>query len=392
MRLLVSRFYFLVMAFLLVACSGAAEDEAAPPTATPVEPTPIVASLAATATVSDTATAPAQTSSSKIVYTRIGKNTADLYVMTADRNYQIRLTNGAGVSFEAEWAPNGQLLAYLHYASKTDMTTIQVIAPVADAQPRVLTPKGVKTAQYVSWSADSRYLVYQETPEGTRQQDIYRLDVTSGEIVDLTSDSPSYDSGPAWSPAGNSIAFVSDRDSQTSGVSDIWLMDGDGQNLKNLTSHANAWQNTKPAWSPNGQQLAFYRWTVRPGLEAPGGPAGLWVQNLADGKEQQLVDFTDWLPSDAPVWSPDGQWIAFDYGNQDNTDIGLVSAQGGEPRQISSLPGGEKQIAWAPDAKSFIFTNFVPEGLALYLAQVEGDAPPQKLIEGLDSGFGDWSP
>jgi Tol biopolymer transport system component len=168
-------------------------------------------------------------------------------------------------------------------------------------------------------------------------------------------------------------------------------MTPDGKQTKELTVKAGTWENTKPAWSPDSQQIAFYRWTVQKNFTAPGAPAGLWIVNLADNKEQQLVDFTDWLPSDAPVWSPDGKLIAFDYGNKDDTNVWVAPVQGGKPMQISKLPGGEKYISWSPDSKAFVFTNLQQDVLTLYLAQPD-QATPHPIFETNGNGFGDWSP
>jgi len=56
---------------------------------------------------------------------------------------------------------------------------------------------------------------------------------------------------PVWSPEGQRIAFLSERD----GNWDIYVMDADGSNPTNLTHDAGF--DGYPAWSPDGQRIAF---------------------------------------------------------------------------------------------------------------------------------------
>ncbi|MDQ3248971.1 MAG: hypothetical protein M3Q45_07130 [Chloroflexota bacterium] len=339
----------------------------------------------------------------KIVYTRAEQNSADLYVMTADRQYQTRLTNTPGASFQPQWSPDGRSIAYLHYEADTSLTNLWLVDAADGSEPRRLTANGLKTAESVVWSPDSRFLLYQDVQAGSTSQDVYRLAVTTGDVTNLTATSPQRDGSPAPSPDNGLIAFASDRPTSVTealtstvtgamtGTAAIWVMGVDGADATSLTAQTPGWSDSKPAWSPDGRQIAFYRAQIGGATDAPGGPAGLWTIN-ADGSEARLrVDFPEWQASDPPVWSPDGQWIAFDYGNQDDTDVWVIAVQADTPLQISDLPGGEKYISWSPDSKAFIFTNFQPNALALYIAQPDG-AAPQRLIEGAASGFGDWSP
>ena len=80
--------------------------------------------------------------------------------------------------------------------------------------------------------------------------------------------------GPAWSPDGRKIAFVSRRD----GNWEVYVMNADGSEQRNLTRNA-AFDNN-PAWSPDGQKIAFVRGQCR--------YAVVYVMN-ADGSGQRRL-------------------------------------------------------------------------------------------------------
>jgi Tol biopolymer transport system component len=80
--------------------------------------------------------------------------------------------------------------------------------------------------------------------------DIYAMDANGTALTALTNN-PSDDRTPAWSPDGNKIAFVSNRDDND----EIYTMNANGTGLENLTN--NPASDFLPAWSPDGNKIAF---------------------------------------------------------------------------------------------------------------------------------------
>ena len=79
---------------------------------------------------------------------------------------------------------------------------------------------------------------------------IYLMDRDGGNPRNITRDaSPAY--GAVWSPDGRTIAFGTTRD----GNGEIYVMDADGGNPRNLTDHAG--HDWAPTWAPDGQPIAF---------------------------------------------------------------------------------------------------------------------------------------
>jgi TolB protein len=96
---------------------------------------------------------------------------------------------------------------------------------------------------------------------------------------------------PAWSPAGNIIAFVSTE----SGNDEVWTINQDGTGVRQLTRNEWEWDKN-PSWSPDGTQIVF--------ASNRTGNQQLWVMN-ADGSDQRLLmGWDNWTPYDdwEPVW------------------------------------------------------------------------------------------
>lgn len=153
------------------------------------------------------------------------------------------------------------------------------------------------------WSPDGAKLVFTSPCKG--MDDIYysaSLYLINADGSNLTpiGTVPGGDFDPAWSPDGSSIAFTSLR----SGQMEIFTISvEDPAAVTQITKGMKGVESRQPAWSPDGSQIAY--------AVNRFGVYQLWLMN-ADGAEQKQivrsgVALTDYLPS----WSPDGQLILF---------------------------------------------------------------------------------
>ena len=130
--------------------------------------------------------------------------------------------------------------------------------------------------------------------------DIQLQRVGGANATNLTSDSPEDDTEPAFSPDGSQIAFRSERDG-----GGIFLMGATGESVRRLTDEGH-----NPAWSPDGREVAYS--TERLQTFWPYGRSGhgsLWSVSVATGEKLRLTP--EGQDGVQPSWSPHGQRIAF---------------------------------------------------------------------------------
>ncbi len=81
----------------------------------------------------------------------------------------------------------------------------------------------------------------------------------------------------------------------------------------------------------------------------------LWVVSRDGGDAARM---TSGIGNEyAPMFSPDGRWIAFTGEYDGNTDIYVIPANGGVPRRMTYHPGNDTLVGWTPDSKQLLFVS-----------------------------------
>jgi len=172
--------------------------------------------------------------------------------------------------------------------------------------------------------------------------EIYLIDENGENLRQLTSDT-TYDFDPCWSPDGQSLVYASSAD----GDSEIMTMDADGHNPLRLTD--NTARDADPDWSPDGEWIAFD--------SDRDGDFEIYVVRT-DGSDLRQITDNDFDDLD-PTWSPDGTQIAYyiKESGSDNTDLAVIDVSAGEPRRLTDSPALDQWPAWSPDGFVIAFTS-----------------------------------
>jgi dipeptidyl aminopeptidase/acylaminoacyl peptidase len=261
-------------------------------------------------------------------------------------------------------SPDGSRVAYTVRETNWDEdayeTEIWVGDPAAGTR-RQLT-RGKKSSTQPAWSPDGAWLAF--VSDRTDKRQVYRINASGGEAEALT-DAPEGVNGFAWSPDGKYIAFtanepkpevIKERDKkygeyivvdQDHRPAHLHIIELATRRTRQLTQ--GAFVVGAFTWSSDSNRIALdHRINSDPSNM---GTANISIVNVADGRLQPLVTLEG--PDTNPVWSPDGQRVAFQTTMANpwfyyaNTMIAVVPAAGGSPEPLTkSFDEDASIVAW----------------------------------------------
>ena len=213
-----------------------------------------------------------------------------------------------------------------------------------------------------SWSAKGNKIVFERTA-GLRS-DIWSANADGSNAVQLTND-PRTDLRPSWNNTGKKIVFASDRDG-TEGIFDLYVMDSTGANEVNVTNTPNI-SEEYPSWSPDGSAIAFSRDGDIYKFTAVGAQMGTNLKRLT----------TDPIFEMEPDWNPTSSWIVYSTGINGDQEIrktqanGISGGSGYFPLTTNgSIP--EDHPTWSPDGSKVAFIRGAFKDAEVYTMNQDG--------------------
>jgi dipeptidyl aminopeptidase/acylaminoacyl peptidase len=247
-----------------------------------------------------------------------------------------------------QWSPDGGSIAFVVEKSQPgDSSTGIAVAEVATGQVRILTnhPGSDRTPR---WSPDGKTIAFVVTWPGVGEQ-IMTVAAAGGLPIQQTLTRHAC-TDPCWSPDSRSIAFSiqsSDADLFSAGIAIIRVCTGQ---MHFVEHHSPANERT-PRFSPDGNFLAFV--SDRDGWDS------LWLYNLQDESLRKLSTGPGELAH--PAWSPDGKRIAFSVTEGFCSRIACISLEDESFEWWSPETGSAFWPAWSPDGQTlaFVWTDSV---------------------------------
>ena len=234
-----------------------------------------------------------------------------------------------------------------------------------------------ETENGAAFSLDGYHVAF-VVPEPAERAGIYIMLIGGEKPLRLTADAN--DCCPIWSPDGRAVSFASkEQDGYT--LYTVPALGGTPKVLYPKQSYFTQHINQQPpsfSWSPDGSELAIS--TASPTLRRP----AITLISIEGGPSRPITspprDYSDW----SPAFSPDGESVAFlrSSGTGDDEDVYTVPATGGQGKRLTfdSRPV-LGLLAWTPDSRDIIFASQRAGAWALWRVPASGGNPQR--VEGV---------
>lgn len=249
-----------------------------------------------------------------------------------------QLTDNPAQQAFPSWSPDGATIVHSTYVRQGDTTMTGLwLAPAAGGKGRQLT---TFIGEHPDWSSDGHYILFD-----AQYGNAVRLMAASGgqPIRIVPASIPIFRGGnPIWSPDGTRIAFKDEG-------SNLWVLDVRTGEARVVFKE----EGKRPilgCWSPYTDEI--YVW-----LSEQESPASMIVAVSATGNGRRVVAADSTHAYRYMDLSPDGSLLVFASRHDDNVDLWIMLAEGGEPVRITSHPAYDDTPRWSPDGTRIAFTS-----------------------------------
>ena len=361
----------------------------------------------------------------------------DIYLKIVGSQEVARLTSDPYIDYSPAWSPDGRYIAFCR-GSEQKAGAIWLISPLGGPERKIVAihATAVPENRAISWSADSRWLVYSDSSNSDGPEELFAIGVQSGEKRQLTFPPPNAaDLFPAFSPDGRTVAFTRDTGR---GISSIYLVplkaDGSagGQPVELKWAGFEGTYCARPVWTPDSKQIVFasnrmgehHLWAVKADqtaqpelLESLGSNAkdaaisaggslafvreaydpNIWRLALDRSKKSlpalpvRVIAST--LIESNPAISADGQKIAFESNGSGFMEIWTANRDGSEARPITSMRNPVTgSPAWSHDGRRIAFDSRAEGAPKIYIMPAEGGTPVAITKDSSRGVVPSWSP
>ena len=276
------------------------------------------------------------------------KNDTDVWMVKWDGSEQIQLTSTTDSESRPRWSPDGKYLAFVSSRQDAKKAQVWLLNRLGGEASKLTDVKG-GVSDY-AWSPDSkRPIMVVSDPDPT--------------VAAAEEESEKAKEGPPKTPKPivvDRYQFKSDGNGFLRGErTHLYLFDIAAKKAEILTP--GTFNETSPAWSPDGNQIAFIRRHGDGDVDkAPN--QDLFVIDAKTGSQPRRMTSTTIEENGRISWSPDGKWIAYQLGDElrysayDQARLAVIPSAGGQSRSLTdALDRPISNAIWSKDGQSLTF-------------------------------------
>ena len=306
-----------------------------------------------------------------------------IWIASTDGKTNVQFTQGDKSCTNPSFSPDGNYLAFTSNRNGEGKTQVWVMrVNGGEAQPITKSKTGV---EQFAWSPDSKLLAFTQRDGDTDQEEKMKKEKKDWTIVDdwkyahlytiALEKTPTAIRGKSvrkvkrltkgnfhitsfdWSPDSKSIAFTHQNTTSADNwaTSDISIVSSDSGEVKSLVAMKGL--DYGPVYSPDGQTIAFISDSGNPKWA---GTNDVYLIPPAGGQPKKLTETPD-RQAYILNWSADSKQIFFSEVDHTSARVFLLPANGGNPQVLTPGAGNYTSASFSADGKTMAFIHQTPE-------------------------------